>query len=245
MNDLNGKIALITGATSGIGEACARRLAQAGASVIVAGRNVDRGEEICRQIEETGEKAKFVCLDLADDSSINNAYEFVERNYGRLDILVNNAGIYPVTPPIEDVDREFCSTVFDINVTGMLMVTKKFLNMIIASKGNILNNASVAGLEGYTSGGAYAYSASKAGVIKITKLLAKKYGSSIRVNCFCPGVIRTPIFKKFDEERYASAIPMGRVGEPDDVAKVVNFLVSSDAGYLNGCVLEIDGGQSL
>lgn len=245
MNDLTNKVALITGATSGIGEACAMIFACAGATVLVAGRNKEKGRAIVEDIVSKNGKADFIELDIASDKSIDDSYEYVNEKYGKLDILVNNAGIFPVTPTFEDMTREFGNQVFDINISGTIMVTKRFFEMLRKNRGNILNNASIAGLQSTCSGAAYAYAASKAGIIKFTQLLAKKYGSEVRVNCICPGVIRTPIFETFDEVRYASSIPMGRVGEPVDVAKVACFLVSDDAGYMNGCILTVDGGQSL
>lgn len=124
------------------------------------------------------------------------------------------------------------------------MVTQAFMP-ILKKGGCVLNNASVAGLHSYNAGQSYLYSASKSAIIKITRLLAKKYGADYRFNVMCPGVIRTPIFKHFDEQRYSKEIPMGRVGEPEDVAAVANFLVSDDASYVNGAVVTIDGGQSL
>lgn len=245
MNSLKDKVALITGATSGIGEACAKRFAKAGAKVIVTGRNEQRGQSVVEQIKTEQGEALFVSLDVMSDESIERAYNMLEQNYGKLDILVNNAGVYPITPMFEDVTREFNSEVFDANISGTIMVTKRFFELLKVNRGNVLNNASVAGLSNYNWGGAFAYAASKAGIIKFTQLFAKKYGSEVRANCICPGVIRTPIFKHFDESRYVEMIPMGRVGEPEDVASVANFLVSDDAAYLNGCVVTVDGGQSI
>lgn len=246
MNELKNKIALITGATSGIGAACAKRFAKAGADVIVTGRNIDKGHAVVNEIRQAGDKAEFVRLDIACDESIELCYEVVQAKYGYIDILFNNAGSYPVTPSLDNTTREFCNELFDVNLSGMIMMTKKFMDVLRKYRGNILNNASVAGLLSSNSGGgAYAYSASKAGIIKFTQLLSKKYGSEVRVNCICPGVIRTPIFKNFDEKKYATLIPMGRVGEPEEVAAVANFLVSDDAGYVNGCIITVDGGQSV
>ena len=125
------------------------------------------------------------------------------------------------------------------------MVTKAFLDMVRESNGNILNTASVAGVDGYVSGEQYAYNMSKSGIIKFSKLLAKRYGSEIRVNCICPGVIKTPIYMHLDEKKYSSIIPMGRIGTPEEVASVANFLVSDDASYVNGAVVTVDGGQCL
>lgn len=244
MNALNNKIAFVTGATSGIGEACARRFAKAGAMVIVAGRSQERGESIVREINFGGGKSSYCQLDIKDDNSIKEALEMVREKYGNIDILVNNAGVFPVTPGLGELDRSASLSIVDTNVNGTLMVTQAFMP-ILKKGGCVLNNASVAGLHSYNAGQSYLYSASKSAIIKITRLLAKKYGADYRFNVMCPGVIRTPIFKHFDEQRYSKEIPMGRVGEPEDVAAVANFLVSDDASYVNGAVVTIDGGQSL
>ena len=244
MNELQNKIALITGATSGMGEASAIRFAQAGATVIVAGRNKQRGESVVDCIDQNGGISVFCELNVQDDKSIEECAQFIKNRYGRLDILFNNAGVFPVMPPLETLERNDVASVMDTNLTGMLMVVK----VMIPLMGNgsvILNNASVAGFQSYTSGQSYAYGASKSAVIKATQMLAKKYGSRIRVNAICPGVIHTPIFKYFDEERFIGMIPMGRVGQPEEVATVANFLVSDDASFVNGAIVTIDGGQSL
>lgn len=245
MNSLSNKIALITGGTSGIGAACAVRFAKAGATVIVSGRNKEQGEKIVSEINSEGGKAVFCLLDVCNDDSIKAAAEFIKKEFGCLDILFNNAGVYPVTPPLEELTRESGSDILDINVSGVVMMTQACLPLLRESRGVILNNASVAGFQSYTAGQSYMYCGSKAAVIKITQLIAKKYGSEIRANAICPGVVRTPIYKRFDEERYKSGVPMGRVGEVEDVAAAANFLVSDDAAFINGAVLAVDGGQSL
>lgn len=245
MNSLKNKIALITGATSGIGEASAIRFAEAGAAVVVTGRSKDRGEKVVSHIIDKGGNAVFCELDVQNDDSIKETFHFVEKKYGRLDILFNNAGIYPVSPALDMLKREDGNKIMDINVSGLILTTQIFLPMLQESRGVILNNASVAGLEGYTSGQSYLYSGSKAAVIKITQLIAKKYGSEIRANVICPGVVRTPVYHQFDEERYKNNVPMGRVGEVQDIAAAANFLVSDDAAFINGAVLPVDGGQSL
>lgn len=244
MNDLTNKIALVTGSTSGMGEASAIRFAQAGATVIVAGRNNQRGESVVCHINQNGGASVFCELNVQDDKSIEECARFIKDRYGKLDILFNNAGVFPVMPPLETLERNDVASVMDTNVTGMLMVIKAMIPLM--GKGSvILNNASVAGLQSYTSGQSYAYGASKSAVIKVTQMLAKKYGSRIRVNAICPGVIHTPIFKNFDEERFIGMIPMGRVGQPEEVASAANFLVSDDASFVNGAIVTIDGGQSL
>lgn len=245
MNSLLGKIALVTGGTSGIGEASAELFAQAGAVVIVAGRDSSRGNNIVDRIRKQGGKAVFVELDITKESSMNEVVSFLEREFGRLDILFNNAGIYPVSPALENLTFDDGTEIFDINIKGTVMMINKCLTMLKQSKGVILNNASVAGLQGYTAGQSYYYSGSKAAIIKITQLIAKKYGSEIRANAICPGVVRTPIYKRFDEEKYRNNVPMGRVGEAMDIALVANFLVSDDARFVNGAIVAVDGGQSL
>ena len=244
MNDLSGKIALITGATSGIGEACAKRFAAAGATVIVAGRNEERGTKVVADITANGNKAVFKQLDVCSDASIHNCVAYIYNVYEALDILVNCAGIFLVPNALEEISRETITHVMDVNVSGLIMMTSAALP-IMRKGGNIINMSSVAGFPYATGGRAYAYSASKAAVIRFTKQIAKQYATTIRVNAIAPGVIRTPIFKNFDEQRYASMIPMGRVGEPDDVAKVATFLASDDAGYMTGTILTVDGGQTL
>ena len=244
MNSLTNKVALVTGATSGIGAATAIRFAEAGATVICTGRNQERGEGVVSSIKDKGGKAEFYEMDIESDSSIEAVAETIKDKYGKLDIVFNNAGIFPVLPPLETLTREDIEKTTSTNISGFMMVTKYFFPLL-GEGASILNNASVAGLQSYTSGQSYAYNASKAAVIKVTQLLAKKYGNRVRVNAICPGVINTPIFKKFDEERFASMIPMGRTGRPEEVASVANFLVSDDASYINGAILIIDGGQSL
>lgn len=245
MFDLKGKIVLITGATSGIGEACVNEFAKSGATVILTGRNVNKGEEIEKQNKENNKNVYFRELDITNDSSIESLYEFIQTKFGVLDILYNNAGIYPVELGMGNITREMMLNIFDTNINGTILVTQRMIELIRKSRGVIINNASIGGMEMFTSGQGYAYTGSKAAVIKFSKMLAKKYGSEFRTNCICPGTIHTPIFKTFDEERMRTRIPMQRTGKPEEVAKVVAFLASNDASYINGCVLTIDGGQSL
>lgn len=245
MNRLDEKVALITGATAGIGAASAVRFAEAGATVIVAGRNEERGEEVVRRIRRAGGTAIFSAMDVQDDDSIRRGVADVADQFGRLDILFNNAGIFPVSPGIGELLREQGNDILDTNVSGLVMMMQACFPFLREQHGVILNNASVAGLQSYSAGQSYLYCASKAAVIKITQLFAKKYGSEVRANCICPGVVRTSLYLRFDEERYKNNIPMGRVGEAEDVASVANFLVSEDAGFINGAVIPVDGGQSL
>ncbi len=245
MNRIDGKVAVVTGATSGMGEASAKRFAQAGARVVVAGRNKERGKKVRDAICKDGGEALFLPLDVSDEEGVEAFVLKVIETYGKIDILFNNAGIFPVTPPLEEMETAVWDEIMDVNATGMFRVTKYAMPYLEKSRGVVLNNASVAGMQSFSSGRTYAYSASKAAVIQFTRMIAKVYGAKVRANCICPGVIDTPIFMNRDFSRYHDSIPMHRVGTAEEVAKAANFLVSDDAGYINGAVLTIDGGMSV
>lgn len=245
MNKLLGKVALITGATSGIGESIAELMAQEGADVIIVGRNVDRGKCVAEKVKKYADHSLFVECDVTREDAVVALKQEIEKKYGRLDILVNNAGVF-LTAPLEDTTEEDWQKSFDINVKGYYLMTKHFVEMLTKSKGTILNNASVAGLSSFVDGkGAYMYSASKAAVIQFTKLCAKNYAKDIRINCICPGVVDTPIFTNRDFSRFDGKIPMGRVAMPEEIAKVALFLTSEDASYITGAVIPVDGGMSI
>lgn len=245
MNRLDGKVAVITGATSGMGEASAKRFAEAGACVVIAGRNEERGRAIETEICQKGREAMYLHLDVSDENEVKAFMAKVADKYQKIDILFNNAGIFPATPPLEQMETAVWDEIMDINATGMFRVTKYAMPYLEESCGVILNNASVAGMQSFASGKTYAYSASKAAVIQFTRMIAKVYGAKVRANCICPGVIDTPIFINRDFSRYHDSIPMHRVGTTEEVAKTANFLVSEDASYINGAVLTIDGGMSI
>ena len=245
MNRLDGKVAIITGGTSGMGEASAKRFADAGACVVIAGRNNERGEKIVEDILQNNGDAVYFHADVSNEKEVIDLIGFVNERYKKIDILFNNAGIFPVTPSLEEMEMSDWDNIMDINTSGVVRVTKHVMPFLQKTKGVILNNASVAGMQSFASGKTYAYSASKAAVIQFTRMIAKVYGADVRVNCICPGVIDTPIFVNRDFSRFHDIITMNRVGTEEEVAKVANFLVSDDAGYINGAVIPVDGGQSL
>ena len=162
-----------------------------------------------------------------------------------LDILFNNAGIWNLAD-LENIDFNHISNIFSTNVYSVILMTKHLMPILINSNGNIINNASMGGLDGFVAGtNQYVYASSKSSVIKLSKLLAKNYAKQVRVNCICPGIIETEIYTNRDFSRFNDSIPMGRVGNVDEVAKAVAFLASDQASYLTGVVLPIDGGASL
>lgn len=246
MKLLNNKVALVTGATSGIGEVTAKLLSENGAKVVLVGRNEERGKLLENQILQNGGDAFFIKTDVSDEQQVITMVKIITEKYNTIDILFNNAGVMLPSMEIERMPVEDWKASFDINVTGMFLVTRYLKPFLLKSKGVIINNASIAGMQHYAAGRSYAYSASKAAVIQFTHQMAKNYGEEgIRVNCICPGIILTPILHGRDPKIYEERIPLGRVGTPDDVAKVVVFLASEQAAYLTGVVLPIDGGASL
>lgn len=246
MCKLEGKVAIITGGTSGIGEATANLFAEQKAIVIIVGRNEEKGLLIEEYIKSKNGKAKFFKCDVSNELEVKALIDNVIKLYGKIDILFNNAGIFLPSIEIEKLDFDKWKETFDINIHGTFLITKYVKEHLIESKGVILNNASIAGLQYYAAGRSYAYSSSKAAIIQFSHMMAKNYAEDgIRVNCICPGVILTPILHGRDPKIYAERIPMKRVGNPEEVAKVALFLCSDDASYLTGVVLPVDGGASL
>ena len=246
MDKLAGKTALVTGGTSGIGAECAGMFARHGANVILTGTNEARGKAVEIGIRSPGKKAHFFPCDVSDELQVKRLIETCVKTCGGIDILMNNAGVMPTSTEIDEIPLEEWERVFAINVHGVFLATRYAKPYLLESKGVILNNASIAGMQHYAVGRSYAYSASKAAVIQFSHQLAKNYGSEgVRVNCICPGIIDTPILGSRDRGIYAERIPLGYVGTPEDVAKVALFLVCDDSAYLTGVVLPVDGGACL
>lgn len=246
MMRLAGKIALITGGTSGMGEAFAKLFALEGANVIVVGRNEENAKRIIKEIRQKNGTAEFMYCDVTDSHSVERLYGEFGKKYDHLDILVNNAGVL-ITDPLEDIKEEDWISVFDTNVHSIMRITQKFIGMIEKCKGTILNNTSIDGLQSLVRGRAnYAYCASKSAAIKFTQQLALNYTpKGVRVNCLCPGVTETPFFTNRDFSRFNDSIPMGRVAKPKEIANAALFLVSDEASYVSGAILTVDGGASL
>ena len=246
MGRLSGKIAIITGATSGIGKASAVLFAEEGATVICIGRNIAKWKEVVKTINNTckTERAEFYNCDITNYSNIKDLFTYVKKKYGKLDILFNNAGILVTRSLSELVDDEW-DDVYNINLRSVVNMTKVFIELLEESNGVILNNASIDGLESHVVGRkSYMYATSKAALIKFSKLCALNYAKKIRVNCLCPGHTDTPFFTNRDFSRFTD-IPIGRVAQAEEIAKVAVFLVSDDASYMTGSIVVVDGGASL
>jgi NAD(P)-dependent dehydrogenase (short-subunit alcohol dehydrogenase family) len=243
---LQDRIAIITGGGSGIGQAIAQCFADEGATVIVADRNAARAAIVAEQIESIGGTALAVPVEVTAAESVGQMVEQALQAYGGVDILVNNAAISQ-GDDILTFDEQIWDHNLAIVLKGVFLCAKAVLPaMIHARRGAIVNIASVNGLTGL---GEEAYSAAKAGVINLTQNMAIKYGQyNVRANVICPGTIQTPIWDARLQEdphifdKLARWYPLGRVGQPEDVAKAALYLASDDAAWVTGTTLTVDGG---
>ena len=244
---LEGKVAIISGGARGMGAAEARLFAQEGAKVIIGDVLEEEGRQVEAEISESGGQCLFLRLDVTNESDWSDAVAAAVAHYGRLDILVNNAGIGGSGATVEETTSELWDTTMNINAKGVFLGTKAAIpEMRKVGGGSIINISSVYGLVG--SGGSSAYPSSKGAVRLLTKSTAIQYaGEGIRANSVHPGIINTPMTEASlaDPERnrrWISGTPLGRPGEPDDVAYGVLFLASDESSFMTGSELVIDGG---
>jgi 3-oxoacyl-[acyl-carrier protein] reductase len=245
MSSLQGRTALVTGASQGIGRACARALAAAGAKVALAARNEAKLNEVAAEIAAAGGAAAVFTLDIASEESIKSCAKAAIAHFGSVEILVNNAGITRDTLVLR-MKRADWDDVLQTNLTGTFLMTQAVLSpMLKARWGRILNISSVVGETGQA--GQANYAASKAGLIGLTKSLARELASrNITANAIAPGYIETAMTAVLDEmqrEAMLAHIPLGRAGTDADIANAVRFLASDDAAYITGHVLDVNGGM--
>jgi len=244
MNSLRDKIAIVTGGTSGMGAATARVFTEAGAKVVIG--DLPETSPLAAEL-----RATYLRTDVRDPDQVKALVDRAVAAHGRLDVMVNNAGIEFHTP-LSVTDEAAHRNLIDVNLNGVFYGIKYAVLAMLANpgpaRGSIVSTASVAGLMGAPALGSYA--AAKHGVVGLTRTAALEYGSlGIRVNAVCPGVIRTPMLDAFNptEEmlaQLARAHPLGRIGEPIEVARLITFLASDDASFITGQAIAVDGGMT-
>jgi len=245
MSSLTGKIALVTGASQGIGRACALELAAQGATVALAARNVEKLEAVAAEIAAAGGTAKAYALDVSSEDSIKSGAKSVLADHGAVHILVNNAGITKDGLALRMKLADF-DDVLRTNLTGAFLLTQAVISSMMKARwGRVLNITSVVGETG--AAGQANYAASKAGLIGLTKSLAREFASrGITVNAIAPGFIQTAMTDELTEAQKTAImaqIPLARYGTDADIAAAVAFLASDAAGYITGHTLDINGGM--
>lgn len=246
---LDGKVAVVTGGTYGIGRAISIRGAAEGARIVIGARSRDRGADVVREIESNGGEASFIETDVSDPEQVRALIQGCVSSYGRLDFACNVAGIEGERHPIHEVTEEDWDKVMAVNLRGAFVSVKlEIQEMLKSGGGSIVNMASANGLIGTPTFAAY--TASKHGMVGLTKAAALEYSSKgVRVNAVCPGGVSTPMFERLYGDqgsqaraRATAAHPIGRVGTPAEIAGVVVFLWSNRASYITGSCLSVDGG---
>lgn len=247
MSRFAGRVALVTGGASGIGHASAARLASEGAAVVIADIDTENGEAVCRQLEAGGNRALFVHADVTSADASERMVSEAVRAFGRLDVLVTSAGVGS-GGTVVDTDEAQWDRVVDLDLRAVYLSSRHAIPaMRTSGGGSIVHIASIGGLRGDWGGASF--SAAKGGVVNLTRSMAVAHASEgIRVNCICPGVVHTPLTARWlsDPRTYESVLerhPIGRLGQPEDVAAAVAYLASDEAGFVTGAVLAVDGGS--
>ena len=245
MGKLDGKIALITGGTSGIGGASACMFAREGATVIILGRNVEQGMKKQEEISSDGGTVEYIQCDVSNSDDIVKLKVHISEKYNKLDILFNNAGVL-ITGALEEITDDEWDRSYEVNVKAVMHMCKAFIGMLKESHGVILNNASINGLHSFIKGKkSYMYATSKSALIQLSKYLAKNYAPEVRVNVLCPGITVTNLFTNRDFSRFENSNLLGRMADPMEIANVALFLVSPDSSFVTGAVIVADGGESI
>jgi NAD(P)-dependent dehydrogenase (short-subunit alcohol dehydrogenase family) len=249
----DGKVAIITGGTSGIGLATAELLSREGARVVLMARNSTRGQAAVERIITAGRQGIFVQGDVGVAADCQRCVAAAVVSYGRLDILFNNAGVIYVNRNLVDTSEEEWDATLDSNLKSIFLMSKyAILHIAKNGGGSIVNNASIFGLVG--GSGVAAYCAAKGGVINLTKAMAIDHAAqNIRVNCICPGSVDTPLLENEMNDlggvevqlpKFASRHPMNRIATPEEIAHAVAYLASDEASFVTGIALPVDGGRS-
>ncbi|MBQ7714226.1 MAG: SDR family oxidoreductase [Oscillospiraceae bacterium] len=247
MGKLDGKVALITGSTSGMGRDTAYLFAKEGAKVIVTGRNEARAKAVVDKIKADGGEAAYIIADTSDLAAVDVIFDGAMKAYGKVDILMNNAGQLSVTP-ILDLSLAEWTSVMNVNVTSALLLTQKIAPIMKKNGGgHIINIASVAGCAAHW--GPVAYCTSKHAMMGLTKAMALELGPDIHVNGICPGAIRTAMLDSAGGEDAMGFMkqrsPLGRIGEGSEIATTALFLATDESSFIDGQLIRVDGGVDI
>jgi NAD(P)-dependent dehydrogenase (short-subunit alcohol dehydrogenase family) len=245
MADLTGKVGVVTGGGTGIGRASALAMAKAGAAIVIGNRDATKADEVVKLILQGGGRAVFQKTDVSKAADVKALVERAVNEFGRLDIALNNAGTDGQQVPLHEQDILEASFLFDVNIKGVFYCMKYEIEQMLKTGGGaIVNTSSIFGLNGYP--GWSLYTATKHAVTGMTKAAALDYAKKgIRVNAVGPGPVETPLLEKGtggNPHSYAAFVPMGRIGQPDEIADAVVWLLSDEARYVTGHTLPVDGG---
>ena len=244
MAKLEGKVAIVTGATSGMGRASAKLFAQEGAKVVVTGRNEERAKAVVDDIKAEGNEAIYVIADMSNLDDVKKIFDVTMEEYGTVDVLFNNAGMLSMSP-LMDLSIEEWNKIFNVNVTSSLVLTQLVAPVMKEKgKGRIVNTCSVASFGAHH--GFAAYVDSKHAMAGLTKSIAWELGPEIRCNGIAPGLIHTAMVDSIGGpaalQQMIDQCPVKRCGEPEDIAAVALFLASDDSAFLDGQIIKVDGG---
>lgn len=251
MSEMQGKVAIVTGASRGIGRATASLFASHGADLVLTARTERDLEDTLREVEGAGRRGQVVAVDLLDSSAVNQIIKAALDTFGRVDVLVNNAGVID-NGTIENTDLKAWDRMMQLNVTVPFQLMQAAMPTLVETQGCVVNVSSVAGLRSFP--GILAYCVSKAGIDQLTRCAALEVAAKgVRINAVNPGVVLTNLHRAggMDEDGYQKFVehsrtthPIGRVGKPEEVAELIHFLASSRAGWITGVTYSIDGGRA-
>ena len=245
MASLNGKCGIVTGGGTGIGRATALAMSQAGATIVIGNRNATKGEEVAHEIHRAGGRAVFQKTDVSVPEDVKALVDRSVQEFGRVDLAFNNSGMDGEQVPLHQQDVAKAGTLFDVNIKGVFFCMKYEIDQMLKTGGGVIvNTSSIFGINGYP--GWSLYVATKHAVTGMTKAAALDYAKqNVRVNAVGPGPVETPLLSQGtggDPHSYASFVPMGRIGQPEEIAAAVVWLMSDEARFVTGHTLPIDGG---